>query len=87
MDDVRSDDGLTVRGLWAWSWVLGIVAVGSLVRMIVYAAHGVPVHTEFFVWVLLGAVASAFSACGAVLAGIKSVEARLTQHLSSTLDP
>ena len=86
MDDLPHDDGLTARGLWAWAWVLGIVAVGSLVRLLTYAANGVPVQTELFVWVLLGAVAAVFSACCAVLAGVKSVERRLTSRLTVSSD-
>src|SRR4051812_11184837 len=63
MDQGVDDDGLTAHGLWAWAWVLGIVAVGCLLRLASYAADGTPVQTELFVWLLLGAIAGAFSAC------------------------
>ena len=79
-DDV--DDGLTIGGLWATAWLLGLVAIGSLVRLVTYAADGVPVQTELFVWALIGTIAAAFSACCAVLAGVKGVERRLSRHLS-----
>jgi hypothetical protein len=78
------DDGLTVQGLWAVAWLLGLVAAGSLVRLLTYAADGVPVQTELFVWVLIGTIAAVFSACCAVLAGVKSVERRLSQRLSES---
>ncbi len=86
MNDGLIDDGLTANGLRAWAWVLGIVAAGSLVRLLTYAADGAPVHTELFVWVLLGTIAGVFSACCALLAGIKSVERRLARRLSTSTD-
>jgi hypothetical protein len=86
MNEDVSDDGLSVHGLWAWAWVLGIAAGGSLLRLLTYAADGAPVQTELFVWVLLGVIAAAFSACCAVLAGIKSVERRLTARLTMASD-
>ena len=82
MRDGLEDDGLSINGLWATAWVLGLVAVGSLVRLLTYAADGELVQTEFFVWLLLGTIASVFSACCAVLAGVKSVERRLSQRMS-----
>jgi len=84
MDERLVDDGLTVNGLWALSWALGLVAAASLIRLVTYAAHGEGVQTELFVWLLLGAVTSAFSACCAVLAGLKSVEQRLAQRMAPT---
>lgn len=75
------DDGMTIHGLWATAWALGLVAAGSLVRLLTYAAGGVSVQTELFVWLLIGTIASAFSACCAVLAGVKSAERRLSQRL------
>lgn len=66
--------------------MLGLVAVGSLLRLLTYAADGVHVQTEMFVWMLLGTLTSVFSACCAVLAGIKSVERRLSSRLSMPAD-
>ena len=80
------DDGLTGNGLWALAWLLGIVAAGCLLRLLTYAAHGELVQTELFVWLLLGALAGVFSASCAVLAGIKSVEQRLTRTLGASTD-
>jgi hypothetical protein len=82
--DAPADNGPTISALWATAWVLGICAVGSLVRLLTYAADGVPVQTELFVWLLIGTIASAFSAGCAVLAGVKSAEQRLSQHLDMT---
>jgi hypothetical protein len=70
--------------LWACGWALGLLAIGSRVRLLSYAAGGAPVQTELFVWVLLGTIAGAFSACCAVLAGVKSVEQRLSRHGSTS---
>jgi len=79
--DELSDDGLTINGLWGTAWVLGLVAAGSLLRLATYAADGVSVQTELFVWLLLGAIAAAFSACCAVLAGVKAAERRLSRRM------
>jgi uncharacterized membrane protein len=73
------DDGISINGLWGTAWVLGLLAAASLIRLLSYAANGEPVQTEFFVWSLLGAIAAAFSACCAVLTGIKSAERRLSR--------
>src|SRR6188768_1597999 len=48
------------------------------------AANDAPVQTELFVWVLLGTIASVFSACCAVLAGVKSGERRLARHRTTS---
>ena len=77
VNEPADDTGLSVTALWTCSWLLGLVAAGCLIRMLTYAAGGVPVHAEFFVWVLIGAVAAAFSAGCAVLVGVKSAEQRL----------
>jgi hypothetical protein len=71
--------GLTIDQLWAAAWVLGLGALGTILRLATYAADGVRVQAELFVWVLVGIVAAVFSACSAVLAGIKSAERRLSQ--------
>jgi hypothetical protein len=76
-------DGLIADGLIGMAWVLGIVAAGSVIRMLTYAGEGVPVHAELLVWVLVGTVAAVFSACCAVLAGIKSSERRLSARKAS----
>ncbi len=81
MTNDLEDDGLTIKGLWATAWALGLVAVGSLFRLLTYAAGGVSVQTELFAWLLIGTIASAFSACCAVLAGVKSVEGRISHRL------
>ena len=84
MTDDLEDDGLTINGLWATAWVLGVAAIGSLVRLLTYAADGVPVQTELFVWLLIGTIASVFSAGCAVLAGVKSAERRLSLRLATS---
>lgn len=84
MNDDFADHGLTVNGLWATAWCLGLVAAGSLVRLLTYAADGTPVQTELFVWLLLGTLTGVFSACCAVLAGVKSAERRLSRRMSTS---
>ena len=74
------DNGLTCNQLWAAAWLLGLGALGSAVRLAAYAADGARVQVELFVWLLLGIVAAVFSACCAVLAGIKSAELRMSQR-------
>lgn len=49
------DDGPGITGLWVAAWVLGPVALGSLIRLLTYAADGVEVQVELFVWLLVGA--------------------------------
>ena len=78
MDEELGDEGFTINALWGMAWVLGLVAVGTLIRLLTYAADGVPVQTELFVWLLVGTIASVFSACCALLAGVKSAERRLS---------
>ena len=78
------DHGPTINALWACAWALGLLATGSLVRLLSYAAGGTPVQTELFVWVLIGTMASTFSACCAVLVAVKSVEQRLSRHVSTS---
>ena len=84
MTDTLEDNGLTINGLWATAWVMGIAAAGSLARLVTYAANGTPVQTELFVWVLIGTMTGAFSACCAVLAGVKSAEQRLSQRVDTS---
>jgi hypothetical protein len=74
------DDGIDVSGLRAIAWVLGLVAVGSLLRLLMYAGDGTPLQAELFVWVLLGTVCAIFSASCAVLVGVKSAERRLARQ-------
>jgi hypothetical protein len=74
------DDGIDPDGLRALAWILGLVAAGSFVRLLVYARDGTPVQTELFVWVLLGMMSSVFSASCAVLVGVKSAERRLARQ-------
>lgn len=81
MTDDVVDDGLTVKELRGTAWILGLVAIGSLVRLLAYAADDARPHAELFVWALIGTMAAVFSACCAVLAGLKSVERRLSRHM------
>jgi hypothetical protein len=81
VNDTVVDDGLTARELRTTAWVLGLVAVGALVRLCMYAANDVRAQAELFVWALIGAMAAVFSASCAVLAGLKSVELRLSRHV------
>ena len=78
--DRVKDEDVFRDALCAMAWALGIVAMGSVLRVVVYAAEGLPVHAELFVWVLVGAIAAAFSACCAVLAGVRSAESRLHER-------
>ena len=81
MSDDLYDGGPSARGLWGISWVLGLVAVGSLVRLVSYAADTGRAESEAFVWVLLGTIAAVFSAACAVLVGVKNAEYRLAYQL------
>ena len=81
------DDGLSLGQLWGTAWVLGLISVGSLVRLAQYAAETSRIQTEFLVWAGVAAVSGAFSAACAVLVGLRAVEARLSakhryQHVS-----
>jgi hypothetical protein len=83
VDDDLSDTGFSINGLWATAWILALATAGVLLRLLTYAADGEPVQTELFAWLLVGTIAIAFSACCAVLAGVKSVEQRLTRRLAA----
>jgi len=78
------NNGLTIDQLWAASWVLGLGALGTILRLATYAADGVRVQAELFVWLLVGIVAAVFSACSAVLAGIESAERRMSQRVGES---
>jgi hypothetical protein len=80
VNDDLVDDGLTTKELRATAWILGLLAIGVLVRLLAYASDGARPHAGLFVWTLVGTIAAVFSACCAVLAGLKSVERRLS-HL------
>lgn len=82
MDDDDRDDGLTINGLWGTAWFLGLAAMGCLIRLVHFTGGEDPGQTELFVWVLIAMMATVFSACCAVLAGIKSVERRLSRRIS-----
>ena len=84
MNSEIEDNGPTVNQLWGAAWLLGLGGLGSIIRLATYAAGGVPVRVEFFVWVLVGVVAAVFSAVCALLAGIKSAEQRLARRLESS---
>ena len=81
MSNESESTGLTIDQLWAAAWVLGLGALGTILRLATYAADGVRVQVELFVWLLVGIVAAIFSACSAVLAGIKSDEQRMSQRV------
>jgi hypothetical protein len=80
MTDRPTDDGVPIDNLRIAAWVLGVVAIGSLVRLLLYAGDGTPVQTELFVWVLLGSVSAAFSTGCFVLVGVKAAEVRLVRQ-------
>jgi hypothetical protein len=80
VNDDLVDDGLTSKELRGTAWILGLVAIGSLVRLLAYAADGARAHAGLIVWALIGTMAAVFSGCCAVLAGLKSVEQRLARH-------
>lgn len=80
MNDELTDDGPSTTGLWATGVVLGLVAGGCFIRLLTYATADNPVQTDMFVWLLLGALAGGYSACCAVLVGIRSAEGRLAQR-------
>jgi len=73
-------DGMSSSALWGASWVLGILAVGCAVRLATFAADGTQVHSEHFVWLILGVLAGAFSAACTVLTGLRSMEQRMTRN-------
>jgi hypothetical protein len=73
-------NGLTVDQLWAAAWILGLGTLGTILRLATYAADGVRVRADLFVWVLVGIVAAVFSACSAVMTAIKSAEQRMSQR-------
>lgn len=79
MRDKAVDNGLIGNGLTGTAWVLGVVAFASLVRLLAYASDDAPLQAEVFAWML----ASVFSACCAVLVGVKAAEQRLSQHMDA----
>lgn len=81
MDDEIDAPGLTPNALWTLAWVLGLIAAGCLVRLVVYAAHNSQGRPGLFAWTVLGAITAAFSAASAVLAGIKTAEERIADRL------
>lgn len=83
MADDAFDEGVPVDLLRIGAWVMGVVAVASLMRLLVYADHQTPVETKLFVWVLLGAVSAAFSTGCFVVIAIKLTERRLSDQARS----
>lgn len=81
MDDGLDDIGISANGFFGLAWVLGLVAAGSLLRLAVHAANETPVDAGLFVWALLGTIAAVFSACCALLAGLKAAEQRMRRPL------
>lgn len=84
MSNDIENNGLTIDQLWAAAWILGLGALGTILRLATFAADGVRVEVELFVWLLVGIVAAIFSACSAVLAGIKSAEQRMSQRVGES---
>ena len=84
MRDAAVDNGLIGNGLTATAWALGVVAFASLIRLLAYASDDAPLQAEVFAWMLTGMLASVFSACCAVLVGVKAAEQRLSQHMDSS---
>lgn len=83
MADDAFDEGPPADLLRTAAWVLAVVAVGSLLRVLVYAGDGTSVQTELFVWVLLGAVSAAFSAGCFVVLAVTLAERRLAGQARS----
>ena len=83
MSENLGDKGFSINTLWGTAWVLGIVAFGSLLRLVDYAVDGARVEADLFVWLLVGAIASAFSAACVVLVAVKSVERRLSGRIDT----
>ena len=52
--------------------------------MITYAGHPGPIQSKLIVWAVVAVIAAVFSACCAVLAGVKSAEQRLSRILAQT---
>jgi hypothetical protein len=77
MSDDLGDDGFDSSTLWGLAWFLAIGALVCVVRLATYAADGVGVQSEHFVWLIVGVLAGVFSAACAVLAGLKAAERRL----------
>lgn len=84
MSDDIAKNGLTINQLWAAAWILGLGAVGVIVRLAAYAADGAGVRTDLLVWILVGIVAAIFSACSAIMAAIKSAEQRMSQRAGAS---
>lgn len=84
MTYARDDTGLTTTQLVTAAWLLGLGALGSGGRLVVLAAHHhTPVQSSTFAWLAICVLAAAFSACSAVLAGLKAAEARLGKGLQA----
>lgn len=80
MSSRSADSGMTVIRLWRLSWILGFLAGGSCVRLAHLASAGPRVQSEHLVWLAVAACSAVFSACCAVLVGLKSAEARLSRQ-------
>jgi hypothetical protein len=78
------DNGLTINQLYGAAWVLGLAALGSVIPVITYAGHPGPIQGRLIVWAFVGVIAAVFSACCAVLAGVKSAEQRVSRILAQT---
>lgn len=81
MNNVPDDTGLSSTQLWRVAWLLGLVALGTCFRLGLYAADGTSVQSGHFAWIAVCAIAAVFSACCAVLAGVKSAEARMAEQI------
>lgn len=82
--DDAHNAGVPVDVLRFAAWILGVVAISSLVALLNEAGGGTPVQTGLFVWVLLGSISAAFSTGCFVLVGIKKVERRVAPQARAT---
>lgn len=57
MRDELSDKGPDSTGLRAMAYALGVIASGSLMRLLIHAGNDSRVQAELFVWLLIGALA------------------------------
>lgn len=84
MNNDNGDNGFTINQLWGAAWLLGLAALGSAIPVITDASKGAPHQDQVVLWAFVGVVAAVFSACSAVLAGIKSAEQRLARRFAQT---
>lgn len=83
------DSGLTVNQLLVGAWLLAVVSAGSLIRLLDYTSDAGPAHlkVEHLIWAMCCVVTAVFSACCAVLVGVKSAEQRLSGSIQKQDEP